>query len=354
MKGQGSVFAVGARTPIGLNAEQTALMLRTGLPALTAAPLVAPDGGSVTMAYDSTQDPYTVGEERAAILADQALREIATVVGAALKDARGAPKPLKLRVALAFPEPRPGQQRSEIGRVLAMRLRASLRQTFGDPDVDLSTSGSAGLASILPDALTSLAMREVDAVLVGGVHSDFDPMQITALDVAGRLFSAERIDAVIPGECAAFALIAREDFGASHGLRPLCRIHAVASEAGEISAYDDTSAFDATALATVIRQSTSVLPDEMKVGWAISDHGFEHYRVRELYAALTRTNTLWCPPIAIDAPAQRIGQLGAAALPLGLVLASDMFKRGYAPTPMGLLLAGSDGGERGGILVGAP
>ena len=39
MRGQGSVFAVGARTPIGLDAKQTALLLRSGIPAITAAPL---------------------------------------------------------------------------------------------------------------------------------------------------------------------------------------------------------------------------------------------------------------------------------------------------------------------------
>jgi 3-oxoacyl-[acyl-carrier-protein] synthase-1 len=347
LRGQGSVFAVGARSTIGLDATQTALMSRCGLPAITAAPLATREGSPVTMAFDPTQDPFLVGEERAARLAEAALREVAAALG---PHARST----KLRVALAFPEPRPGQQRSEVGKVLAMQLRASLRETFGDPGVDLSTGGSAGLADVLPDALGALATRQVDAVLVGGAQSDYDPMEITALDVAGRLFTNERADAVIPGECAAFALVARDDFGARIGREPMCRIHAVTSESGEISAWDDTSAFDATALSKAIRDAASVLPEGLKVGWAIGDHGVEHYRTRELYAALTRTNEIWCPPIAIDAPAQRLGRLGAAALPLALVLAADMFERGYAPTPFGLLLAGSDGGERGAILVGPP
>lgn len=340
------MFSVGARTPIGLNVEQTALLLRTGLPALTAAPLSAPDGGSVTMAFDSTQLPFQVGEERAARIAAGALREVAH----GIPNARN----LKLRVVLALPEPRPGQSRSDVGRVLATELRATLRETFGDPEVDVTTQGSAGIASLLPDALNALATREIDAVLVGGVHSDYDPMEIVALEAAGRLFSTERIDAVIPGEGAAFALVGREDLGRTIEKTALCRIHAVTFETSDLTPYDDSSALDATALSGVIRSAASVLPDELKVGFAISDHGFEHYRTRELYSALTRTQALWCPPISIDAPAQRMGRYGAAALPLGLALSADMFKRGYAPSPFGLLLAGSDNGARGAVLVGSP
>jgi 3-oxoacyl-[acyl-carrier-protein] synthase I len=346
MRGQGSVFAVGARSPIGLDAKQTALLLRSGIPAIGAAPLANKDGDAITMAFDPTVDPLTVGEERAALIACEALREVARAVGPSARN-------LKLRCVLAFPEPRPGQKRSEANHALAALVRRGLAETFGDPPVDVTMQGSAGLAYILPEALTRLAMREIDAVLVGGLHSDYDPLAINALDVSGRLFSLENTDGVIPGECAAFALIGRDDFGHSIGKRPLCRVLSVASETSEITPYDDSSALDATALTQVFRSTCSVLPDELKVGWAIGDHGFEHYRIRELYAALARTHKQWCPPIAIDAPAQRMGQLGAAALPLGLVLAAEMYRREYAPTPCGMLFAGSDGGERGAILVGS-
>ncbi len=346
LRGIGSVFATSARTPFGLSAEQTALLCRTGLPAITAAPLASQDGAAVTMGFDLTLDPYLVGEERAARLCREALLEIGHVLGASARS-------LKLLVVLALPEPRPGQRRSEANLALAQLIRPALREVFGDPPVESSMQGSAGLAYLLPEALTRLAMREFDAVLVGGVQSDYDPQAVLALEVAGRLFNPENGDGVIPGEAAAFALIGRDDLGNTLKQRPLCRVLAVGSDTSDITPYGDTSAFDATSLSNVIRTCCSILPDELKVGWAIADHGVEHYRVRELYSALTRTHTLWCPPIAVDAPAQRMGQMGAAALPLSLTLACDMYRRDYAPTPCGLLLAGSDGGERGGILVGS-
>jgi len=346
VKRLGTVFAVGARTPLGLDAKQTALLLRTGLPAVTAAPLAHPKGGPVTMAFDTTIDPMIVGEERAVRLAAAALRELALSLP--------SPRSIKARFVVAFTEPRPGQSRGAIGNVFSRGLATAVRETFGDVPVDVSTSGAAGPAYALPGALAALAARQVDAVIVGGVHSDFDPLQMIALDVAGRLFSTERLDAIVPGESAAFALIAREDFGATIKKPPLLTLHAIAAASGEITPYGDTSALDASALASVIRDTAGTLPEGLQVGWALADHGFEGFRVRELYSALTRTSSLFCPPIAIDAPAQRLGHTGAAAMPLGLVVASDMVARGYAPTPFGLVVGGSDSGERGAILVGAP
>lgn len=344
MKGQAIVFASGARTPIGLDATQTALLLRTGIPALGASPLAASDGSALVMAFDATQDPKLVGEERAARLAHAALTEVATKLGSQARS-------LRLRVALAFTETGPGERKHE---VLATRVRTALREAFGDPHVDLSLGGAAGLASILPAAFTALAARAVDAVLVGGIHSDYDPHRIVALDVARRLFSPERVDGVIPGESAAFVLLGRDDLASITGLRPLCRIHAVATEQSGITPHGDASSFDASALSSVIRKASSVLPEGLQAGWLIADHTYEQFRVRELFAALARTRESFCPPISLDAPAQRIGLLGAAALPLGLLLSADMFQRGYAPTPFGMLLAGNDDGLRASMLVGSP
>ncbi len=346
MRSIGTVFAVGARTALG-GATETAMILRTGLPGLRAAPLAAGEGGdAVTMGFDPTLEPALVGEERAARLAELALAELGAAAGSAL----GAKK---LRAVLSLPEPRPDQKRTEAGVLLARRLRAALAGPFGNPPVELSTQGAAGLAYALPSALTALAAREVDALLVGGAHSDYDPAAIGVLEASERLFSSTRPDALIPGECAAFALIARDDFGHVHGLSPLPPIFAVRSDSGDLTPYNDTSAFDASSLSKVIREATAELEDELKVGWALGDHGVEHYRTRELYSALVRTHGRWCEPIAIDAPAQRLGHMGAAALPLCLTLAANMVRRGFAPTPFGLLLAGSDGGERGALLVGS-
>ena len=121
----------------------------------------------------------------------------------------------------------------------------------------------------------------------------------------------------------------------------------------ESTPYDDRSAYRAIGLSAAVRGATKDLPDEMRVGWALSDHNFEQRRLYEWQAMMTRTRKAWGEPLMTDSPAQRIGYLGAAALPLGVVLAAEGFTRGYAPFPLALCFAGSDTGERGSILLGS-
>ncbi len=347
MKNRGSIVAVGMRTGIGLDALSTSLLLRTGVPAIAPSPLSTPDGEPVTMAFDPTLDPYLVGEERAARLGGAALFELAGALGTS---ARG----LRTRVALAFPEPRPDQRRAEAGQVLATSFRALMSESFGSPPVDLAVQGAAGLAYVLPDALAELAAGRVDAVIAGGIHSDYDPAAIRALAVMGRLFTPEHIDAVLPGEAAAFVLITRDETARSLGLAPMARIYDVASESSGSSIDEPGRAFESTAMANAIRAATESLPDEIQVGWAVTDLGFEHARVRELYAAITRAHKRFGPPLSVDAPAQRAGHLGAAALPLALGYMAIGFRHGFAPSPFGVAIAASDAGERAAILVGSP
>ncbi len=344
MKSLGTIVAVGMRTGISLDALSTSLLLRTGVPAITGSPLAGPDDEPVSMAFDPTLDPYLVGEERAARLGAAAAFELAGSLGQAARS-------LRARVALAFPEPRPEQKRHEVGQALATSFRGVLHETFGSPPVDLATRGPAGLAYCLPDALMELSAGRVEVVVAGGLHTDYDPETIHALATAGRLFSTENVDAVLPGEAAAFVLITRDDIARRLGLTPMARIHGIGTETND---EEPGRAFESGAIAKAIRTATEELPDEIRVGWAVTHLGFEHAPVRELYSALTRTHKRFGPPLVVDSPAQRAGNLGAAALPVALGFMALAHRHGFAPAPFGLAIAGSDGGERAAVLVASP
>ena len=58
--------------------------------------------------------------------------------------------------------------------------------------------------------------------------------------------------------------------------------------------------------------------------------------------------------LSLEEPAQRLGHLGAAAMPLHLALASEAYPRGFAPHSLALSIGGSDGGERAVVVIGAP
>jgi len=78
----------------------------------------------------------------------------------------------------------------------------------------------------------------------------------------------------------------------------------------------------------------------------VSDVNFELYRLHEWQTLMVRTSEHWCEPCQLDAPSHRLGNLGAAAMPLHLALAFTAWRHGYAPHEVALSLAGSDGGER--------
>ena len=363
MKTRGYILATGTRNGMGFDARQTGFFLRTGTPSITAAPLADADGDAVAMSFDATLDPYLVGEARAAELGRAALVEVARPLA-------GMGRSLRVKLVLSLAEPRLSREgRPLVGDatgLLGTLLAPTLREHFGDASVEVVARGAGGCAAALSAALGELEGQSVDAVVFGGIHTDYDPVTIAWLSQTGRLYSPKNLDAIIPGECAAFALIGGATLGARitqrvsgdveparAALVPMARIHGVAAGWEDATPWNDRSAFSAKGLTNAVRAAARDLPSEMKLGWSLADYSFELHRVHEWQAMMTHTRDLYSPPMAADAPAQRLGHMGAAALPLELVLAAESLARGYAPFTLGLCFAGSYAGERGAVVVGS-
>lgn len=344
MRSLAVVGSVGARTALGLTAPQTGFLLRTGVIAISAAPLVDAAGQPIPMCFDATIDPYVVGEERAARLAVPALREALDPLGPAASA-------LSLRLVLCLDE-RYGQSAAPAA-LLAARIHAAVKETCPGAVLELSARGAAAPAFALPKALEALEARQVDAVLLGGVHTDYEPRWIARLDAAGRLFSPDQVDALIPGEAAAFALLTRAEVARRAELPILARVHGVGAGVERATPDNDESAHDAEGLTAAIRAAAGALQQEgLRVGWSLADHAFERARIAGWQTMVTRTHALWGEPHVVEAPAQRLGHLGAAAMPLQIALAVEAWRRGYAPAPLAMAFAGSDAGERGALLLG--
>jgi 3-oxoacyl-[acyl-carrier-protein] synthase-1 len=344
VKTRAVVVSTGARTALGLSALETAFLLRTGSTGLGASPLVDAEGEAVTMAFDPTLDPLAIGAERAAVLGVAAMEETIRPVAAVA----GLRTALVLCVSERFAE----KALVAEGATLAGRLHVRARELVSGIELETSARGAASAAFALPRALDALASGALDAVLLGGAHSDYDPAVVRALEAERRLFRPSSPFGVLLGEAAAFVLLAREDVARRLRMPPLARVWGVGSAMERATPSNDVSAFEATGLTRAVRAATAELAaEELRVGHMIVDHGFEVRRLHEWQAMVTRTQTLWGEPSAVEAPAQRLGHVGAAALPLALVLASEGHRRGHAPSPIALATAATDTGERGAILV---
>lgn len=330
-----AVVKVGARTPIGLDARQTGFLLRAGFPALGEAALADAAGEPITMAWVQAVEPRLVGPERLGALAQAPFEEAAAAVGDAA-----------MEVHLALDE---GYPDAFVARGI---LTAMVKRLAPAAKVTVEPQGEAALGALLPAALRTLEERRAEVVILGGVHSDYDPDAIAELEASGRLFSRDNLDARIPGEAAAFVVLMREPSAARRGLVPLARVLGVGTGTERARPDNDDPAHEAQGLSAAVRQATEpLLRTGQTAGWMLTDLTGEMRRLHEWESVWVRAQKALGRPYVIESPAQRIGYLGAAALPLFVAMAATAWEHGYAPSPTALLTAGTDGGARAALVL---
>ena len=219
------ILAIGMVTPVGLSARQTASSVRTGIGRLAESYVTDRFGLPMVMGLvDEEQLPPLVEEledrrlsirqERLARLGGPALRE-------ALTSAPGDPIPLLLGIA----EPR-DEARHPVGPEMLEVLSIQTGVAFDRSCSKTYPLGRAAGLVALDDALTLLDRGRASSVLVGAVDSYLDLGLLEALDREGRLKTGDVSDGFVPGEGAAFLLIAASRAGRRYGSPPVARIDA--------------------------------------------------------------------------------------------------------------------------------
>jgi 3-oxoacyl-[acyl-carrier-protein] synthase-1 len=343
------VLGVGARTSVGLTARHTAFLLRAGSVGLHASPLLDLDDELVTIGSVPILDPIAVGADRVRALAiaaaDEALEELADVANVAAD--------LRLQIVLGLPERfarhEPGQMSA--ADVIGLAVRDQVKRRFAHAQVETVPRGEAAAPLRLEAACEELAAGRVDLVLLGGAHTDYEPMIVRGLAQQGRLFVAGQVNGVLPGECAGFLLLATPHL-ASRLRKPIrARLHAVGKGFEKARADNDEPAFEALGLTVAVHTAAAPLKDEnLRAGWALTDMSAEVHRIHEWQAMFTRTQRYWCEPQSIEAHAHKLGRLGAAAMPVQIAIAATAWRHGFAPHPIAISTVGSEGGDRAATL----
>jgi 3-oxoacyl-[acyl-carrier-protein] synthase-1 len=331
-----AIVSVGAKTAVGLNARQTAFLLRAGFPAMTESPLANAEGEPITMAFVPTMDGWLTGAERLSALARGPFEEAIAPLGDIVADVHVAIDEGCLDAALTI-----------------HLLEAMVKRVMPAARVQVEARGEAAPGALIPTAIQALESRRSEVVVIGGVHSDHDPRAIAALEASGRLFSRDNLDARIPGEAAAFFVLMRAGDVARRRLAPMARVLGVGAGRERARPDNDHSAHEARGLTAAVKHATAqLLADGRTVGWTLNDLTSEMRRLYEWQSVFIRTQNILGNPYYIDSPAQRIGYLGAAAIPLFVAMASTAWRHGYAPSPLALATAGNDGGDRAALVLG--
>ena len=347
------VIGVGMMTAVGLSAPETAASVRSGLARFRE-----------TSIHDHDFEPFTIAE----VVAD-GLPGLARGVGV------GPPRPtarelrmlrlatMPLREALTgLPKgaPAPGLllslPASTADRPLdpAAFLARLARQVDGAFDLrlsDASERGRAGGVSAVGRAVDAIGAGQASFVLAGGVDTYRDLYVLGTLDLEKRVKSSAHLDGFIPGEGAAFLLLASRAAAATAGVRPLGAVTSAATsmELGHLYS-DEPYRGEGLAVAFTALAQTGVVTGPIQEVYS-SMNGENHW-AKEWGVGFIRNHGVFGPEHGMHHPADSYGDTGAACGPLMVGLAALGVSDGYRRSPC-LVYGSSDDGPRAAVAVTA-
>lgn len=346
MTAQIEVVAVGARTPVGLTAASSAAAVRAGISRYAEYPFIDVRGQRLVVAADSLLETRLEGRDRLRPMAESVLDELEARLGE--KVLHGS----RLRVLLALPEARPGFSESDATSVvesLAARFRAKTSTAI----VELAGRGHAGAIRAVEQAMEECSKARDSLCLVVGAESYHHPDTFMWLE-RGRRFAQPGIrSGFTPGEGAGGMALMSAGLGRRLGLPPLAIVRGARTAQEARLRESETGSFGVGMTQAVLGAVAGLELPREAVDTVYTDINGERYRSEEWAFVALRAPTVSKAP-GYKAPSDCWGDMGAAFGALGAILAVQAFARGYARGPHALVMAGSDSGLRGAMLLQAP
>jgi len=327
------VLGVGASTPFGLDARQTAMFVRAAKLVPRRDPLVERADVEAGTARAVRLADELLAVDRMLAFASEAAEEALTQAEVAL----GPP----LAVFVALPEATRAYTDEQADKLRSREFLDELERRLGRP-IDRVRSeavrlGHAGFAILLERALAQLSHGPV---LVGGADSFHDPACLASLAEQRRLLCESIHDGYIPSEGAAFVVLGPPSTDRS----AIARIVGVASGLEPEKTVEEPRIAE---LATELIRRVGSSLGSSPLPWVLPDVNGERHRVKEWSFACLRNKKL----IDIDRTreerlCQEAGELGAATGAVYSAFVIEAFVTGFAPASSALIVLASDGDER--------
>ena len=342
------VINIGMVTAVGLTAAETAASVRSATARFFE-----------TSIRDQRFEPFTLAE-----VLDEGLPELEASIqqrpGPTSRDLRMvrlAARPLaetlavlppssaRLGLMLAVPESSSPQALDGAGL-----LELLDQQTGGAFDVRLSDAsfvGRTGGLQAIQRAAENIQSGRAGMMLAGGTDTYRDLNLLAGLDFEGRVKSSSHLDGFIPGEAAAFLLIASAGAARAAGIEPMASLGRVVAgfETGHL--YSEHP-YRGDGLASTIQQLLQTTSQPIRDVYS-SMNGENHW-AKEWGVAYIRNRALFAEDVAIHHPADCFGDTGAACGPAMVGLAALGIARGYRESPT-LVYCSSDRGDRAAVIL---
>jgi 3-oxoacyl-[acyl-carrier-protein] synthase-1 len=336
------VVATGARTPLGLSAEHSAAAVRAGVSRLREYPFVSDTGELLVLAADPKLRFALEGRERLLPMVESVLDEVLAKLG------HSAPSG-GYQILLALPEARPGFSDADAAW-LADGTREHLGTAGIQAPVDLSGRGHAGAISAVERVVQESARRPDTLFLVIGAdsynHTDTfmwleSRLQFAQPGVRGGFF---------PGEGVGCLALATARLRNSLGVPCLASLSGAGTAQETLLRDSDTGSFGVGMSNAVLGAAAGLRLPKEAADTVYSDINGERYRSEEFGFMAMRAYAA-VKTLSYEAPSDLWGDVGAAFPCLAAMLAAQSFVRGYAAGPRALVMAGSESGLRGAMVL---
>ena len=345
------IVGAGMITAVGLSAAETAASVRSGTARFAESSILdkrfepfvlaeVPDEGLPELTEEVAKVSLTAREARMMRLATVAL------AGCLKSLPEGEPPP---GLSLALPE-------TETTRPLEHEefLKHLLEQTGGRFDAkrsDASHRGRAGGLNAIGQASELIRRGRAKFMLAGGVDTYRDLYVLGTLDMEKRVKSGANLDGFIPGEGAAFLLLADRGAAIGAGLAPWGTVSVVAQTMEPGHLYSEEP-YRGDGLAQAVQQLAQLGGFGGPIQEVYSSMNGENHWAKEWGVVRIRANGTFSPEHGMHHPADCYGDTGAACGPLMTCLAALGIKEGYRGAPA-LVYASSDQGRRAALSVSA-
>lgn len=340
------VIAVGARTSVGLTAESSAAAVRAGLSNHSEYPFITARGEPVIVAADPQLQPAIEGRDRIVPLIKSLIDEIMQ------KLAQGEHFSGKYHLLLALPEQRPGFSEEDANWVVDT-TRSELEKSGLKIEVDIAGRGHAGSIQAIERVMQECSMHKEDLYLVVGADSYHHTDTFLWLERNLQFAQPNIRSGFVPGEGAGCLVLV------SAGLRSTLRLPPLAIVAGTGTAREtklrdsEIGSFGIGMTQAVLGATRELQLPRDGVDTLYIDLNGERYRSEEWGFTVMRTPLLW-KTLDYEAPSNCWGDVGAAFGTLASVLAIQAYARDYSQGQRALVVAGSESGVRGAMLLQDP
>ena len=242
-------------------------------------------------------------------------------------------------LVLCLPEASRPSTGNEVGESAVAELSSMVGTNFSAHSCTISAGRVGGFVA-LHRARTLLYEGKADAVLVAGVDSYVNWPTLSHLENRYRLLTSKNSDGFMPGEAAAAVMVTRPVPGTA--LR--CDGLGFAQESATIEASLPLRADGLVEAIRAAARDADCRPQDFEL--RITGISGEHYYFKEAALAVSRLIRDSMSEAELWHPADCVGEVGAAAGPLAVIVAATACAKGYATAARILCHLSNDGTER--------